>query len=164
MQTDCRKRGEPDYRLYQKVGLLFVWESLINQQQHQQTKAAGESKPACSHGGERRCHELNCLRPSVPKWQWERVHLFCCKKPFGQDVFYSLFSFLFVCTECIQMRHLSSLCVIACNGAVIFYVVKWVKIIQFLLCWSSKQGSVYTLFSECGFKEARTCLLLLLHF
>lgn len=43
------------------------------------------------------------------------------------------------------MRHLKNLCVSAYDGAVIVCVVKWVKIIQFLLCWTSTQGVVYTL-------------------
>lgn len=42
MQTDCRNREER--LLLISEGRFFVSESLINQQQHQQTKAAGEER------------------------------------------------------------------------------------------------------------------------
>lgn len=62
-QADCRKRGAPDYCSLPKVGLLFVWESLINQQQHQQRGREREREPACSHRASVRetVSNLRCL-------------------------------------------------------------------------------------------------------
>lgn len=49
MQTDCRKREER--LLLISEGRFFVSESLINQQQHPQTKAAGEERERSRKGG-----------------------------------------------------------------------------------------------------------------
>lgn len=49
MQTDCRKTEER--LLLISEGRFFVSESLINQQQHPQTKAAGEERERSRKGG-----------------------------------------------------------------------------------------------------------------